>query len=435
MNIPLDRLYHYIENIAQEIYGDRVIIYRFFPHGSKNIQDLNNLRDLESDWFEKQIYPPIWCNDQEPLNHRFYKNNPRTPYDNEWSRLWSRLSALYNTETPPINLNWRGSIFKKALLLHSEKRSKNITLYRQDNELIPVYYWSHAIIAQDWFRYAEYEHFQPSATKTFLIYNRAWTGTREYRLKFTDLLIDYNLTDQCYTFCNSVDNDTHYSAYKFNNPQWRPSNVLENYVNPTTAQPTYSADFDTNDYNSTEIEVVLETLFDDNRLHLTEKSLRPIACGHPFIIAGTYGSLAYLRSYGFQTFDTVWDESYDAIQDPLARLHAIVNLMKQIADWDTDTKISKMSQARSVADYNRKHFFSQEFNNVIIDELKTNLISAFDELKICNNYTDWIARWSTCLTNHPELVDFIEQNQDHTKPTRAIVDKVMEIAITGCNQE
>ena len=41
MSIPLDRLYHYIESIAKEIRGDDVLIYRFFPHGSKNINDLN----------------------------------------------------------------------------------------------------------------------------------------------------------------------------------------------------------------------------------------------------------------------------------------------------------------------------------------------------------------------------------------------------------
>jgi hypothetical protein len=46
MSIPLDRLYHYIENVAQEIYNDRIIIYRFYPHGSKNINDLNNLLSL-----------------------------------------------------------------------------------------------------------------------------------------------------------------------------------------------------------------------------------------------------------------------------------------------------------------------------------------------------------------------------------------------------
>jgi hypothetical protein len=211
--------------------------------------------------------------------------------------------------------------------------------------------------------------------------------------------------------------------------------VLENYVNPTTAQSTYSADFDVADYNSTDIEVVLETLFDDNRLHLTEKSLRPVACGQPFIIAGTYGSLEYLRSYGFKTFSDVWDESYDQIQDPKERLAAIVNLMKQIASWDTDTKISKISQARSVAEYNRKHFFSQPFDSLIIDELKTNLTLAFDELNTCNNYTDWISFWTDRLTNYPELVDFIEHNQNHKEPTRVAVDKIMEIAVNKCKQQ
>jgi hypothetical protein len=47
MSIPLDRLYHYILNVAQEIYNDRIIIYRFYPHGSKNINDLNNLHESE----------------------------------------------------------------------------------------------------------------------------------------------------------------------------------------------------------------------------------------------------------------------------------------------------------------------------------------------------------------------------------------------------
>lgn len=29
MTIPIDRLYHYIENTAQDIFGARVLIYRF----------------------------------------------------------------------------------------------------------------------------------------------------------------------------------------------------------------------------------------------------------------------------------------------------------------------------------------------------------------------------------------------------------------------
>jgi hypothetical protein len=69
---------------------------------------------------------------------------------------------------------------------------------------------------------------------------------------------------------------------------------------------------------------VLETLFDDHRWHLTEKSLRPIACGKPFVLMATPGSLQYLRQYGFKTFDGLIDETYDSIQNPKQRLQAVL---------------------------------------------------------------------------------------------------------------
>ena len=72
MSIPLDRLYHYIESIAQEIRGDRVIIYRFYPHGSKNVKNLEQLYPYK--FVEDMISPHIYCNDQEPLNFQLYQD-------------------------------------------------------------------------------------------------------------------------------------------------------------------------------------------------------------------------------------------------------------------------------------------------------------------------------------------------------------------------
>jgi hypothetical protein len=425
MSIPLDRLYHYIENIAQEIYSDRILIYRFWPHGSKNINDLNTLYDTFT-WSDKIIYPKLWCNDQEPLNHEFYKTHVRPIGDTKWKSILTSVDQF----RAPTNLHYDfSSLFKKGLLLHSEKQSNNLKKYQDDNELIPVYYWSHALIALDWFRFAKHETFQKSTKKTFLIYNRAWSGTREYRLFFSDLLIERNLIDQCQTSCNPVDPELniHYTNHTFTNPQWKPKNILENFLQPTTADSTSSADFDTKDYNSTDIEVVLETLFDDDRLHLTEKSLRPIACGQPFILAGTHGSLEYLRSYGFQTFSDIWDESYDLIEDPKERLICIADLMKKIANWDTETRFNKITQARSIANYNQQWVFSEEFSNLVINELKTNLKSAFTELELCDNYTGWITRWKELMT-YPEVVKFFESNQDLTFPTKESVERVMNLA-------
>ena len=137
------------------------------------------------------------------------------------------------------------------------------------------------------------------------------------------------------------------------------------------------------------MEVILETLFDDNRWHLTEKSLRPIALGHPFILAGTAGSLAYLRSYGFKTFDTVWNESYDSIKDPEQRLCAITDLMAQIASWAPQIQEKKLAEAQAIADYNRQHFFSDEFFNLVTGELATNLTTALVDVEFTKNYKRW----------------------------------------------
>jgi len=415
MNIPLDRLYHYIETVAEQIHGDRVVIYRFYPHGSKNIADLNELQDFKkkselNEWCAKVVYPAIWCNDQEPLDHEFYGTNLR----------------ITNTPTSrvPKNLNYTtNNIFEKALLLHSEKRSHNLKKYQLDGELIPVYYWSHAVISRDWFRYAEHVTQRKQVDKTFLIYNRAWSGTREYRLRFAELLVQLNLHDHCQTTVNPIEPElgTHYTQHHFKNPAWQPQIVLENYFPTSCAHSSYSADFDIEDYETTDIEVVLETLFDDDRLQLTEKSLRPMACAQPFILAATHGSLEYLRSYGFKTFSNIWDESYDQCVDPEERLAKIVNLMQEIVNWNPDVRVSKMAQAQVIADYNRKYFFSEEFFDLVVNELKTNFKLAFDELAQCNNFRPWIDRWSQLIKN-PQVLDYLEKGQ--IEPGSPSLDKV-----------
>jgi hypothetical protein len=402
MNIPLDRLYHYIENVAQEIYSDRIIIYRFYPHGSKNINDLNNLHKSDT-WVEKTIHPLVWCNDQEPLDYNFYKTNLRPKLNTILSRLLG----------PPKNLNYRQTIFEKNLLLHSEQRSDNLKQYQDDNELIPVYYWSHAVIARDWFRYAQQVTQKKQVDKIFLIYNRAWSNTREYRLRFAELLIHLNLQQHCQTSINPIEPelDIHYDSHQFKNSIWRPRTVLEILFPISQAQSHYSADFDLEDYEATDIEVVLETLFDDGRLHLTEKTLRPIAVGQPFILTGTQGSLEYLRSYGFKTFGDIWDESYDLVEDPAERLIQIAELMKYISTWLPHQRERNMAQARAIAEHNKKHFFSQEFFDLVVKELKTNLKLAFDELEQCNNYIPWLDQWRKLITNS-ELVSYLTTNTD-----------------------
>jgi hypothetical protein len=249
-----------------------------------------------------------------------------------------------------------------------------------------VYYWSHAVIARDWFRYAEHAQQQKNSKKLFLIYSRGWSGTREYRLKFLELLANNNLKDHVVTSVQPVDleTSTHYQQHKFQNSDWKPSITLENHYPVSNITPEFSADFDLKDYENTEIEIVLETLFDDSRLHFTEKILRPIALGQPFILMGTHGGLEYLQSYGFKTFSDVWSEDYDNIVDPKARMQAVIDLVKHISQLDDDKKCEILQQAKHIADYNKQRFFSDSFFQQVIQELKSNVSSAVDELKDTN---------------------------------------------------
>jgi hypothetical protein len=413
MSIPLERLYHYIESVAEKIHGDRVIIYLFQPHGSKNIENLSFFRKYT--WEEYCSFPQMYCNDQEPLDYDFYQNT-QLDLTHKENQNFIKMLEQENIILPKKNLRNRhipgfvSGVYDKVLLLHSEQRSDDVRKYIE-NDYITVYYWNHALLSRDWFRYAQHQDIKKISNPTkFLIYNRAWGGTREYRLKFTDCLIENNLVDQCVSWFNPVDpeSEIHYHDHNYKNLLWKPKHCLENYFFPKNISSSSSADFDLNDYSQTDFEVVLETLFDDHRLHLTEKILRPIACRQPFLLMGTHGSLEYLRSYGFQTFDGIIDESYDLIIDPEKRMLAVIDSMKQIVAWTDKVKNQNIKKIQKIVEHNHNHFFSEQFLNLILEELHTNLGWSLKELEETNTSSIWINRrkeWSQKLQLKKYITD------------------------------
>lgn len=64
-------------------------------------------------------------------------------------------------------------------------------------------------------------------------------------------------------------------------------------------------------YDRFQIEIVSETMTRGESFFPTEKTVRPMMGSKPMLIFGTMGFLSNLRSMGFQTFETLWDESYD----------------------------------------------------------------------------------------------------------------------------
>jgi hypothetical protein len=373
MSIPLDRLY----NFLQDVVNQDIVIYRWYPHGSKKLTDLlplKNYGSLELEW----SLPGVVAHDQEPINFDQYTNTDKLE--------WKRIAEMYSPNLLTVSDH---EFIKMAIdkilaiiyhenrnmfVIHSELNSVEVDRFK-DSAIIPVYYWCHALIAQDWFRYAKHD---PALTiknvnKPFLIYNRAWSGTREYRLKFAEMIANSGLASLCKMGFNSMDGNQVYHTHIFKNTAFQiASTDLEKHFFKNQTDSSASADYCTEDYQQTQIEVVLETLFDDTRWHLTEKTLRPIACGHPFMLAATPGSLKYLHSYGFETFDGLIDETYDSILDPVQRLQAIVESMKQLMSAGQET----WNQLQVIAKRNQQRFFSDEFQQQVIDEFLTNFNQA-----------------------------------------------------------
>jgi hypothetical protein len=101
-------------------------------------------------------------------------------------------------------------------------------------------------------------------------------------------------------------------------------------------------------YNDTCFSVVVESfngknLTADVPVFLTEKIYKPIARYQPFMVVGGSGILAYLKSQGFETFDNLFDESYDTETDFDKKLDIIArnieNYVKQPYDAVTLGKI------------------------------------------------------------------------------------------------
>jgi muramidase (phage lysozyme) len=128
--------------------------------------------------------------------------------------------------------------------------------------------------------------------------------------------------------------------------------------------------------------LVTETVATGRRHHLTEKTFKPIAMGMPFVIVGTKGSLEYLRSYGFRTFEGIWDESYDSAEDDV-RIARIASLLRSLNELSPGDKQHLFDQARKVIEHNWNHFYNGGFEKILWKELQEiNNITNTDSLNV-----------------------------------------------------
>lgn len=102
------------------------------------------------------------------------------------------------------------------------------------------------------------------------------------------------------------------------------------------------------------------------KIFISEKSFKPIAYQHPFIIQGTKNTLNFLQSRGFETFHSVIDESYDTFSTAEWRLNAIGEVLQDLyRDYQQHGSVFQTPQVKEILQHNYQRFW----NKSIVDQL------------------------------------------------------------------
>jgi hypothetical protein len=106
-------------------------------------------------------------------------------------------------------------------------------------------------------------------------------------------------------------------------------------------------------YQDTYFSVVTETVFgESDHSFRTEKIVKPLAMGHPWVAVANRGYYRDLRNLGFQTFGNLLDESFDMIDSPQDRINRIVAVVEDLCQQDL---ASFLESCYNFCKYNQQH--------------------------------------------------------------------------------
>jgi len=290
---------------------------------------------------------------------------------------------------------------KNKFLVTSETNSDNLDYICKAYGLQPFYYFFHGWAALDWYRGydrtflitpPEKRHIK----KTFFSANRIIGGERSHRVlqlyffQLCNLMHNHiSAPKTCPVENISIQDIAAFYRHRFPTG-WRFYNGSQEYhggIEETIEKielPRLFPGEDTQRMSSCWLDQfelcaesmiyhVSETVFFGRRQHLTEKTFKPIAMGMPFVLSAPAGSLQYLKQYGFQTFDTVWNEDYDTIKEDTRRIGALSQLLKILDEQSEQEKNTMFQKCIPIIEHNWNHFYGGGFEKILWAELTTML--------------------------------------------------------------
>jgi hypothetical protein len=107
-------------------------------------------------------------------------------------------------------------------------------------------------------------------------------------------------------------------------------------------------------YNDTCINLVVETAQHGQLFRLTDETYKSCAFYQPMLIIGQSDSLTFLRDQGFETFDNIFDESYDQESNFEKRLKLVIENLSLV----TQEPYSPITWQK--LQHNHNHFFNEQ---------------------------------------------------------------------------
>lgn len=183
--------------------------------------------------------------------------------------------------------------------------------------------------------------------------------TKPHRTTVYNYIHEYKLTDKIFATYSSLNCDFSYE----------PGTVNSNNNPDTTQNITYEG-IDTSIsqvipvdiYNQTAYTIVTETDTDNDYSFFTEKIAKPLIARRLFVVFSGQHYLRNLRSLGFQTFDSVIDETYDTLEDPVHRYISAFQQVKKLCEMD---QAEVLAQIQPIVDHNHKLIMEQDWSHPV----------------------------------------------------------------------
>jgi hypothetical protein len=140
--------------------------------------------------------------------------------------------------------------------------------------------------------------------------------------------------------------------------QWWANNPIAS-IDGYYVHDQYNPAFNTNSallnfYNKFDIELVAESYTRGDTFFVTEKTVRPLAAAKPVLVYGPKRFLERLRGLGYETYGSLWDESYDYLEGP-ERWTALKSTVDFVMNLPGEEKQILLLKAKDIASRNREH--------------------------------------------------------------------------------